>query len=735
MAKSKRKTEKSQPPYRDPSQPVAERVNDLLGRMTLEEKIMQMGSRISWEPGTVAADRRGRFSPGIARRTMGKTGLGQLCMIQNQYSPSAGASLANSIQRFAEKHTRLGIPPIIHHEALHGLTTRGCTSFPQAIALASSWDPDMMLEVSSIIGRETISRGIRQVLSPTINIARDPRCGRTEETYGEDPLLTSRMVVSFVKGVQAHGVVATPKHFVANFAGSGGRDSHEIHFSERILREIYFPAFEAAVKEAGALSIMAAYNSLDGKPCSSDAWLLRDVLRNEWGFKGYVVSDYNSVIHIHSKHRVAPSDAEAGKLAAEAGLDVELPASVCFEKMISLARRGLVSSEAIDECVRNILRVKFMMGMFDDRYVDPKKAGTICDPKQHRAAALKAAEKGMVLLKNRSGTLPFDRRLKSLAVIGPNAAEARLGGYSGRGIKTVSPLAGIRKLAGKRVKIRYSRGCGITGNSRDGFDRAMKAVRASDAAVLVMGNAPETEGEDRDRCCLDLPGVQEDLILEAAAAGKPVIVVLINGSAVTMERWVDKAQAILEAWYPGEEGGTAIAETLFGRNNPAGRLPITFPIRSGQLPLYYNDKPSGRTSDYADLRGRQAMFPFGHGLSYTTFAYSSLRVTPSSIPPYGKVKVKVDVRNTGKTAGDEVVQLYLTDLCSSVTRPVMELKGFRRISLSAGSKKTVAFELGERELRMLDTHLQYVVEPGAYQVMVGSSSAKGLKKRFEVKGK
>jgi len=733
----RKKSDQADPVYLDLERSPDERADDLLQRMTLEEKVHQMSSYAPWVSNRsweeIFLDKKGKFSVRQAREFIGRQGIGQLTCCLHNVKPRHAATISNALQRFFAERTRLGIPPIIHDEALHGLTAHGSTSFPQSIGLASTWDPALMEKISTAIGKETRSRGIHQVLSPTINLARDPRCGRTEETYGEDPYLASRMAVAFVRGVQSQGVAATLKHFVANFVGEGGRDSGEIHLSERYLRETCFAAFEAAVREAGALSVMSSYNSLHGAPCTSNRWLLVDVLRNEWGFKGFVVSDYCSVEQIHTGHRVAETSGEAGKQAAEAGLDVELPHIDSYKKMIPLAKKGEVSSEAIDFCVRNILRVKFMLGLFENAGGDPAYAAAISDCPEHRQLALEAARKAIVLLKNERNALPIGKDVRSVAVIGPNANAVRLGGYSASVVKVVTPLKGIRNRFPKRVKIGFAEGCAVEGDSKDGFDKAVKLASKSDVAVLVMGNASETEGENRDRSNLDLPGVQEELILEIAKTGTPVVVVLVTGSAVTMGKWIDEVGAVLTAWYPGEEGGHAIADVLMGRCDPGGRLPITFPKTMGQLPLYYSYKPDGRGHDYVDLRGEPAMFPFGYGLSYTTFRYSNLKIAPKSIAPGGSVRVSVDVRNSGSRKGDEVLQLYLSDLYGSVCRPNKELKGFSRVALGPGQKKTVEFILTEKELRFLDRHMEYVVEPGAFEVMVGRSSADGLRGRFEVR--
>ncbi|MEM2749639.1 MAG: glycoside hydrolase family 3 N-terminal domain-containing protein [Candidatus Bathyarchaeia archaeon] len=744
-------------------QDVEEKVEKLLSEMSLEEKIGQLRAKwlIPWRQffgmlRDVPPEKRGKIMDTIFTLFFGdpevsgsisaayirehwrsllerERNIGMLSIILRPFTPREAAELHNSIQKFIIENTRLKIPVIIHDEGLHGCMARGCTIFPQSIALASTWNPELVERVGVAIGKETRAHGIHQILSPTINIARDPRCGRTEETYGEDPYLASAMAIAFIRGVQSQRVICTPKHFAANFVGDGGRDSNAIHFSERLLREIYFPAFKAAIQKGGALSLMAAYNSIDGIPCSCNKWLLTEILRKEWGFKGFVVSDYGSVSGLITHHRVAGTKAEAAKRALEAGLDMELPESDCFEYLLNLVKEGEISEEAINEAARRVIRAKVWLGLFDNPYIDPDYAEKICDCEEHRQLALEAARQGIVLLKN-NGILPLAKNLRSIAVLGPNAAVMRLGGYSGYGVRVVTPLEGIRRRASESTRVYYAEGCSLTGTSKDGFEEALKVARSSDVAILFMGNSvPETEGEQRDRCNLDLPGVQEDLIREVCDLGIPTVVVLINGSAITMTKWIDDVDAVVEAWYPGEEGGNAIAEVLFGDYNPGGKLPITFPKTVGQLPLYYNPKPSGRVYDYVDLRGTQYLFPFGYGLSYTRFEYSNLRIDPEKISPNGSVRVQVDVKNVGGRRGDEVVQLYIHDQIASVARPIKELKGFKRITLEPGEQKTVTFTLGPEELSFYDINMDLVVEPGLFEVMVGSSSEDiRLKGAFEV---
>jgi len=751
--------------YLDSDASVEERVEDLLSRMSLEEKVAQLKARMlhMWRIFSelfegLPEDQRKRLESLFMKIVFEERDLleslsvnywrkhwkevviegkelaiGELSCALRPFSPKEGAEFANQIQKFVRKKSRLGIPLIIHDECLHGCMAKGSTIFPQSIALASTWDPDLMSQVSTAIGKETRARGIRHCLSPTVNITRDSRCGRTEETYGEDPYLASAMAISFVKGIQDQKVVTTPKHFAVNFVGDGGRDSNEVHFSERILREVYLPTFKACIQKGGALSLMPAYNSIDGLPCSCNKWLLTDLLRGEWGFKGFLSSDYGAVLGIYTKHKVAKTKAEAAKKALEAGLDMELPESDCYEEVLDLVKKGELSEEVVNESVRRILRVKFWLGLFDEPYVDPEYAQKICHCEEHRRLALKAAQRSIILLKN-DEILPLSKDLKSIAVIGPNAGKMRLGGYSGFGIETVSPLEGIKNKVSKDTQVYFAEGCKLTGNSKKDFEEAVEVAKKSDVAVLFMGNSvPETEGEQRDRCNLDLPGVQEDLIKEIYDTGTPVVVVLINGSAITMSRWIDDVKGLVEAWYPGEEGGGAIADILFGDYNPGAKLPITFPRTTGQLPLYYNHKPTGRVDDYVDLRGKQALFPFGYGLSYTKFEYSNLKINPEKIGPEGKVNISVDIENTGKFKGDEVVQLYLHDEVASIAKPVKELKGFKRITLEPAEKKTVSFTLSSDDLSSYDVNTNLIVEPGIFEVMIGNSSEDiHLKGSFEV---
>jgi len=836
------------PSYKRPELPIDARVRDLLGRMTLEEKFWQL-FMIPGDLDNPAND----YSHGIF-------GL----QIRGAKTAREHATRINAIQQYFVEKTRLGIPIIPFEEAVHGLGWDGATMFPAAIGLAATWDTTQMTAVASVIARETRSRGIRQVLSPVINIADDVRWGRVEETYGEDPYLSSAMGTAYVSTLEGAGIVATPKHFVAN-VGEGGRDSYPISHSERELIERYFPPFVAALG-AGARSVMAAYNSVDGSPATQNRHLLTDVLKRDWAFKGFVISDASGTSGATVLHQTEASTATATQHALNAGLDVVFQSSYGQQApYLAAFQRGLIPADVIDAAVSRVLRAKFELGLFEKPYVDVPAAAAENGSTANRAVARAAADASIVLLKNDARVLPLPAGLTSIAVIGVDAEEARLGGYSGPGNNKISIADGIRQAIGTAATVRYEPGpgrtireydvvpaaqlssgpaaqpvrglageyfdnprlegqarltrtdarmdfrwtlnspgrgipfdwysarwsgtltvpasgvtrIGIEGNdgyrlylddtlvinnwqkrsydtrtvavsfqpgsshrirleyfettgnarlkliwnagiidtSRAAIDAAVAAAKACAVAIVVAGLE---EGEFRDRAKLGLPGRQVELIEAVAATGKPTVVVLIGGSAVTMP-WLDKVNAVIDAWYPGEAGGQAVADVLFGLYNPAGRLPITFPVSEGQLPLYYNHKPTGRGDDYVDLTG-MALFPFGFGLSYTTFEYSGLTIDPAEADGKGRVTIRCSVQNTGTRAGDEVVQLYLRDVLASVARPVMELKRFQRVTLKPGERIDVTFTIGPDELRMLDADMKWVVEPGVFRVMVGASS-------------
>ena len=846
------------PLYRDASASIEARVRDLLRRMTPEEKF--------WQLFMVAGD----LEAGAEQYTHGVFGLQARPFRQEADSTHPARALAariNAAQDFFTTRTRLGIPIIPFEEALHGLTQPGATAFPQAIALAATWDTALVAGVASAIAREARSRGIRLALSPVLNIANDVRWGRTEETYGEDPLLASAMGLAFVQSFERAGVVTTPKHFVAN-VGNGGRDSYPIDWSARLLDEVHFPPFRAAVQAGGARAVMAAYNSVDGSPATASRWLLTRTLKDSWGFSGVVIADAGGTGGANVLHGTSPDYETSGQLALEAGLDVLFQTARDHAALFQPPfLDGRIAPRIIDSAVARVLRIKFALGLFETPRVEPDEAARVSDSEGHRTLALEAARASITLLRNEGGVLPFQQPLRSVAVIGADAAEGRLGGYSRPGGARISILDGLRARLGASTMIRYEAGPGRTSEAHaavpraslfhdsagallpgvlgeyfpnpalegppvvtridplvdftwtltppdsslaldwysvrwtgklmgprtgpvrlgvDGPDgyrlyldgrllidnwrkqtagtrtaevrleqgraydlrieyfestggarirlvwdhpappdpaagiaRAVSLARGSDVAIVVAGIE---EGEFRDRASLRLPGYQEDLIRAVASAGRPVVVVLVGGSAVTMSGWIDRVGGVVMAWYPGDEGGRAVADVLFGEHNPAGRLPISFPHAEGQLPLVYNHKPTGRGDDYLDLTGRP-LFPFGHGLSYTRFEYAGLAITPGIAAPGDSVVITCRVRNTGHRAGDEVVQLYLRDEVASVARPVMELAGFVRVRIPAGEERPIRFVLRPEQLAVPDTGLSRRHEAGRFRIMVGASSA------------
>jgi beta-glucosidase len=694
-------------PYRDPKLATDRRVEDLIGRMTPEEKFRQLFM--------VAGD----LDAGTDAYKDGIFGL----QVRSAKDARGAAEKIDAIQKYFVEETRLGIPIVPFEEALHGLVAPGATAFPQAIGLAATWDTGLMADVSAAAAAETRSRGIRQALSPVINIARDVRWGRTEETYGEDPFLASRMAVAFVRAFEERGVIATPKHFVAN-VGAGGRDSYPIPDGERFLREVDFPPFLAAIKEGGARSIMTAYNSWDGLPCSANPRLLGGILKGEWGFRGFVISDACAVGGSFSLHLTADSYPESGRQAWESGLDVVFQTEIGHAALFGPAiTGGKVGAKRIDDAVRRVLRAKMELGLFEDPYVDPAEAERVNGAPAHRALARRSARDSLVLLKNDGGTLPVrtDGGPKSIAVIGPDAVEARLGGYSGPGVAKVSLFDGIReRTAASGAAVRYAGGCGRKdgGGGEGAIGEAVRLARVSDLAIVAAGIE---EGEARDRSDIRLPGRQVEMIRRVAATGTPTVVVIYGGSAVAMSEWIEAADAVLMAWYPGQEGGRAVADVLWADADPSGRLPITFPLAVGQLPLVYDHRPTGRFDGYLDLPG-DPLFPFGFGLSYTTFEYADLRIDPGTIAADGTARVACTITNSGPRAGAEVAELYIHDALASVVRPVLELKGFRKVFLEPGASTTISFDLGPKELALLDATMREVVEPGEFQIFVGSSS-------------
>lgn len=753
------------PDYKNSSLPVERRVADLLSRMTLEEKVAQLtclwANRPQVKPQTDFATDRGEFSPAKAAEVM-KHGIGQIARQRERKDPREGAKFANAVQKWLIENTRLGIPAILHDEILHGHMAKGSTSFPQPIALATTWDPEFITKVFTAGALETRARGSHQVLGPNLDLARDPRWGRTEETFGEDPYLTSRMGVAIVKALQGPGapridenhVIATAKHFTAHGQPESGTNIGPVNFSERTLRESFLPSFKAAVVEAGIMSVMPSYNEIDGVPSHANKWLLQKVLREEWGFKGHVVSDYYAIPQMMDLHRLAGDKPTTAELAIESGVDTELPDPDSFPTLLQLAKEGRVSEAAIDGAAARNLRAKFLLGLFENPYVDVERTVRITNSKEHIALAAEAARRSITLLKNENNLLPLNlSALRSIAVIGPNAAQVHLGGYSDEPGRGVSVLQGIKDKVGNNVKVTYAEGCKITKEGGNWFAdssqlsdpaddqkliaEAATVARAADVALLVLGGNEDTNKEGwadnhlGDRDSIELVGRQNDLVKAVLETGKPTIVLLINSGPLSISYIAENVPAILEGFYLGQETGVGVADVLFGDYNPAGKLTISFPRSVGQLPLYYNRKPTARRGYL--FASKEPLFPFGFGLSYTTFGYSNLKISPAKIGPADNAKVSVTVTNTGKRAGDEIVQLYIRDLVSSVTRPIMELKDFKRISLAPGESKTVEFVITPDKLSFLDLNLKDVVEPGWFDIMVGTSSVKYETVKLEVK--
>lgn len=781
-AGAQREAKEGQPDYRNPRLPVEQRVADLLGRMTPEEKVAQTEAIWVTEQKKLFIDEQGNFSLNDKMKELLKNGIGQMSgpslglasdLVDRtgpyqKKGPRENAVFNNELQKYVIEHNRLGIPVVFHEEALHGFAARGATSFPQAIALAGTWDVDLVQEVFSAAAMEARARGTHQVLAPVVDLGREPRWGRTEETYGEDPYLVSRMGVAAVQGFQGQGptvdkqhVVATLKHFAAHGQPEGGTNIAPANYSERILREQFLAPFQAAITEAGAMSVMASYNEIDGLPSHANKWLLERVLRGEWGFNGFVVSDYFGVHELITRHHVADDDRAAAKRAVEAGVDTELPGIQAYGTLLQQVKDGRVSMATLDRAVARTLRAKFLLGLFDDPYVDPDYAERISESQEHRNLALKAAREAITLLKNQNNLVPLDRnRIRSIAVIGPNAGRVELGEYSGDPVHKVSILQGIKNKLGDRVRVSYAEGCKITegaqekggepswwndnvrlSNPADDARRIAEAVRAardSDVALVVVGGNVETAREAwadnhlGDRVSLDLIGRQNDLVKAIVETGKPTVVFLINGRVLSFNYIADNVPAVFEGWYLGQETGTAVADVLFGDYNPGGKLPITLPRSVGQLPDYYYQKPSAKRGYLFD--SKEPLYVFGHGLSYTTFKYSNLRIMPDKIGPAGQATVSVDVTNTGGMAGDEAAQMYIRDEVSSVTRPIKELKGFQRVGLEPGQTKTVQFVITPDKLSFLDENMNRVVEPGWFDIMVGGSSSpdKLLTARLEV---
>ncbi|TVR46305.1 MAG: beta-glucosidase [Puniceicoccaceae bacterium] len=728
-------------PYRNPNLPVADRVADLLAQMTWEEKIAQLTGIYRRWSGLRTKD--GRFLSEEAARTI-PHGIGSISRQREGLDPAASAALANAVQDWHLHHTRLGIPAFFHVEVLHGDMEQGGTHFPQPLALAASWDEDLIHRIFTAAALEVRCRGGHHVLGPNLDLGRDPRWGRTEETYGEDPWLVARLGVACVKALQGNDgtpgpdqVLATGKHYAAHGQPEGGTNAGPVQIPERLLRDLHLFPFEAAVREARLASIMPAYHEIDGLPCHADPWLLQSVLREEWGFDGFLVADYFAIDQLRERHAVAADKAEAGRLALDCGVDCELPDPDCFPLLDPDQDRAHV-----DAAVARVLKAKFELGLFENARVDPERAAAVVNSAAHRELALEAALRSIVLLKNDGPLLPFDPAgCGRVAVIGPNARRPHLGGYSDDPGCAVSVLDGLRERLGAD-RVLFAEGCKITvedGNwwadtatlpdpelNRRLIEEAAAVAAEAGTVVLVLGGNEDTHKEGwhethlGDRDSIELPGPQLDLFRTIAAAGKPFAVVLIHSGPLAIPEIAATAPAILDAFYPGQAGGTAVARLLFGDAVPSGKLAITYPRSTGQIPAAYNHKPAARRGYlFAD---KSPLFAFGHGLSYTTFHYGTPRLARDRIRPDETTELSVEVENTGARAGDEIVQFYLRDEVSRITRPVKELKGFARIHLAPGEKRTVTFPVGPAHLAYTGPDLLRTVEPGTFALMVGPNS-------------
>lgn len=731
--------------YKNPTAPIPERVEDLLQRMTLEEKVDQM-----------------------CMHTLGEVaGTGKTYGVCESpfESVETVARLSVDAKRKAREETRLGIPPIQIAECLHGQLAYGATIFPQTIAQGSTWNPNLIKEMASAIATEASASGVDQALSPLFDLIRDARYGRNEECYAEDPYLVSQMGCAFVTGMQGEPeqtreripegkLMCTAKHFAAYSVPWAGINLAPASMGERELRTTHLYPFEKVVKEANIYSIMPSYNELDGIPAVSNRFLLTQVLREEWGFKGYVFSDYGSLCHLYDFHKVASGKQEAALQAVHAGLDLEAARPIVYPELVKLIKEGKLSEKVIDEAVRRILTVKFKAGLFEKDYANPDKLKEVVHQPTHVELARRIAEESVILLKNDGELLPFDKaKLKSIAVVGPNADQVQYGDYTyTRDNKSgVTILQGIKQLVGNNVAVNYAKGCGISSLDKNGFNEAIEAVRKSDAAVVVLGETsvilsglgwgrgpgegesgePFTTGEGYDLTDINPIGVQRELVQALQATGKPIVLVLVHGRpwSITWEK--EHLPAILEAWYPGEQGGLAIARILFGEVNPSGRLNATFPQSVGHIPVTYDYKPSAkgmnREPGTPEKPGRDyvfsspaPLFPFGFGLSYTTFEYSDMEVSKKE---FGRehIHVAVTVKNTGSRTGKEVVQLYIHDKVSSVTTPVVALKRFEKVELQPGERRRIEFDLSYEDLGLWNRDMRFVTEPGEFELMFGKS--------------
>jgi beta-glucosidase len=751
---------------------IEQRTHKLLSQMTLDEKLAQIGSYWMWDLQT-----NGQLDDAkLAMRL--KHGIGQITRLAgaSTLDPVSAAKASNHLQKFLLEQTRLAIPAIIHEECCAGAMMLGGTLFPQMLGVASTFQPELAEAVTSVIRRQLLAIGARQGLAPVLDVARDPRWGRTEETFGEDPTLVSHFGMAYIKGLQSEsllqGVMATGKHFIGHSISQGGLNCAPAHVGMREIHDIYLAPFQAAIRDAKLASIMNAYPELDGDVVAASRRILTGLLREKLGFDGVVVSDYEAVLMLNNFHKIAASEACAAAMALKAGIDVELPAVVCYGNPLQSALdNGEIDLGLVDLAVERHLRKKFELGLFENPYVDEGRVLDVFETDEQRQLARMVARQSMVLLKN-DGLLPLQKGIRTLAVIGPNADDARtqLADYSytamrhlmqlkapensafidldvdtleRHNIKVTTVLEGIKATAPSDTTILYARGCQNLDTDTSGFAQAVEVAKEADVVVLVLGDrsglTPDcTTGETRDSADLKLPGVQEELAREIFSTGKPVAIVLTTGRPYVLSALAKGASAILEAWLPGEEGGAAVAEILFGNASPGGKLPLTFPRSAGQLPIYYNAKPTGTKSHwYGDYVSEKVtpLYPFGHGLSYTSFEYRDLTVGKQQATVGDTLDISLKVQNTGSVPADEVIQLYTHEGYVSTPRPVKELKGYARITLRPGETRLVTFHLPVNQLAFYNNDLELVLEPGTVEIMLGSSSEDiRLRGNFEILG-
>ncbi|WP_333621269.1 glycoside hydrolase family 3 N-terminal domain-containing protein [Sphingobacterium multivorum] len=747
--------------YKNSALPIEKRVSDLLGRMTVEEKVGQLSKLLGWDmyskngkQVTISNKLRKAVKEqhiGLLWATLRADPWTQKTLL-NGLSPVEAARATNAIQRYTVDSTRLGIPLLLSEEAPHGHMAIGATVFPTAIGQASTWNPQLIQDMASTIAMETYAVGGKNGYGPVLDLARDPRWSRTEETYGEDPYLIGQMGTAMIRGFQGEKlgerdkIIGTLKHFVAYAAPDGGHNGESVSVGERSLRQYFLPPFERAVK-SGAGSVMTAYNSIDGIPCSANPWLLKDILRKDWGFTGFVVSDLLSISGLNGGHATAATAEEAASQSIHAGLDVDLSGTGYGSNLLKAVQQGLVEPAVLDTAVARVLRMKFNLGLFDHPYVDEKLVAQKVATAQNKMVARQVARESIVLLKNDQHILPLSKSLKRIAVIGPNADNAynQLGDYTAPQAegKVQTLLTGIRAAVGNSTKVDYVKGCAIRDTSNSDIAAAVAAAKQADAVVLVLGGSsardfktsyqatgaanvdPNTvsdmeSGEGFDRVSLDMMGDQIKLLKAIQATGKPLVLVTIMGRPLNLNWAADNVPAIVNAWYPGQEGGLAVADVLFGDYNPAGRLPISVPRSVGQLPVHYNHtKP--KHHDYVEMSAKP-LYAFGYGLSYSSFDYSNLQVSLKEAEHDFACTVSFDVVNNGKLVGDEVAQLYVVDEVSSVVTPVMQLKRFERKNIAAGKKERYSFQLTKEDLKLWSPSKVWKTEKGKFKFLVGASS-------------